>query len=102
MGGAAERIDTKEWASNVTSAFLHILLEKLKQVGERPLKTTIWQEIDKVLNEQIGGESYGIDCLRGKYHRLRIIHREFSILLNHTGVGWDPIHNTVTAPEEVW
>ncbi|XP_004298194.1 PREDICTED: uncharacterized protein At2g29880-like [Fragaria vesca subsp. vesca] len=31
-----------------------------------------------------------------------LLHREFSDLIEHTGFGWDPIRNTITASEEVW
>ncbi|CAL2257735.1 unnamed protein product [Prunus armeniaca] len=33
---------------------------------------------------------------------LRIVHRDFSDLIEHTGFGWDPVANTVTASEDVW
>ena len=29
-------------------------------------------------------------------------HRRFSQLIARTGMGWDPISNTMTASEEVW
>ncbi|KAK2639323.1 hypothetical protein Ddye_027118 [Dipteronia dyeriana] len=40
--------------------------------------------------------------LKSKFNRLRKKYREFSDLIAHTGFGWDPISNTVTAPEAVW
>ena len=45
---------------------------------------------------------YGIDRLKGKWNRLRKIHRMFSELLGYTGVTWDPNTNNVNAVEEVW
>ncbi|KAL2541795.1 Myb DNA-bind 3 domain-containing protein [Abeliophyllum distichum] len=45
---------------------------------------------------------YGIERLKGKWNRLRKVHRMFSELLGHTGVTWDPNTNKVNAAEEVW
>ncbi|KAL2490807.1 Myb DNA-bind 3 domain-containing protein [Abeliophyllum distichum] len=45
---------------------------------------------------------YGVDRLKGKWNRLRKVHRMFSELLGHTGVTWDPNTNKVNAAEEVW
>ncbi|KAI7999962.1 Uncharacterized protein LOK49_LG09G01823 [Camellia lanceoleosa] len=34
--------------------------------------------------------------------RLKASYKEFVALKNHTGLGWDPITQTVTAPDDVW
>ncbi|KAL2541856.1 Myb DNA-bind 3 domain-containing protein [Abeliophyllum distichum] len=38
---------------------------------------------------------YGVERLKGKWNRLRKVHRMFSELLGHTGVTWDPNTNKV-------
>ncbi|KAM6586918.1 hypothetical protein CsatA_009523 [Cannabis sativa] len=43
-----------------------------------------------------------MDKLKSKFNRLRKAHREFSHLLLHTGMGWEPKTCTVTATDEVW
>ena len=35
-----------------------------------------------------------------KYQRMKGRHRTFSQLIAHTGMGWDPISNTMTTSEE--
>ena len=96
------RGDTKDWPQKATLAFLHILNEKTKQIGECSFKSSVWREIDRELHAQSGGETYGVDCLKSKLNRLRVVYREFSKVLEHTGVSWDPNKNTITALEEVW
>ena len=39
---------------------------------------------------------------KGKFNRMRLLHREFSMLINQTGFGWDAETNTVHALEELW
>ncbi|KAF5206475.1 hypothetical protein FRX31_003938 [Thalictrum thalictroides] len=50
-----------------------------------------------LLERDTGGEK-----LKGKYNRLRIRHRLFLDLLEHTGVTFDTASNVVFAAEEVW
>ena len=45
---------------------------------------------------------YIVPQLKSKFNRLRKKHREFSDLIEHTGFGWDPIANTVTASDDAW
>ncbi|KAI8026953.1 Uncharacterized protein LOK49_LG02G02541 [Camellia lanceoleosa] len=48
------------------------------------------------------GKNYGPQKLKGKFARLKARYKEFVALKNHTGLGWDPITQTVTAPDDVW
>ncbi|KAL6276458.1 hypothetical protein ACE6H2_020059 [Prunus campanulata] len=61
----------------------------------------VWAEISDELYAQCGLKCT-IPQLKSKFNRLRKVHRDFSDLLEHTGFGWDPIANTVTASEDVW
>ena len=47
-------------------------------------------------------KNYNKIQLTQKYQRLKQRHRTFSQLIARTGMGWDPISNTVTASEEAW
>ena len=76
------RGDTKDWPRKATLAFLHMLNEKMKQIGECSFKSSVWREIDRELHAQSGGETYGVDCLKSKLNRLRMVYREFSKVLD--------------------
>ncbi|KAB1210020.1 hypothetical protein CJ030_MR6G023569 [Morella rubra] len=61
-----------------------------------------WKRITSNLEAQ-ANHAYSLKQVKGKFNRLRILHREFSTLLRDpTGFGWDPETNTVTASEEAW
>ncbi|KAL6139012.1 hypothetical protein ACLB2K_064290 [Fragaria x ananassa] len=62
-------------------------------------KKKIWNEIsDELFAETI--KRYFVPQLKSKFNRLCKKHREFSDLIEHIGLGWDPIANTVIASEE--
>ncbi|GMP65458.1 hypothetical protein CsSME_00026237 [Camellia sinensis var. sinensis] len=48
------------------------------------------------------GKIFGQRKLKGKYARLKANYKEFVALKNHTRLGWDPITQTVTTPDDVW
>ncbi|XP_075636784.1 uncharacterized protein LOC142609025 [Castanea sativa] len=47
-------------------------------------------------------KNYNKTQLTQKYQRMKGRHRTFSQLIGRTGMGWDPISNTVTSSEEAW
>ena len=53
------------------------------------------------LNE-LGKRSFGVTQFKGKFNRMRLLHLEFSTLINQIGFGWDAETNTVHALEESW
>ncbi|KAJ8759894.1 hypothetical protein K2173_009995 [Erythroxylum novogranatense] len=104
MGGKGIEVDdAKDWPEKNEYAFLLILYERVKNDPKHApsFKPSDWEAMDKELTKVIM-ESYGIEKLKGKYNRLRTKHRQFSELLNHTGVTYESESNTVHAPEEVW
>ncbi|KAL0003888.1 hypothetical protein SO802_011449 [Lithocarpus litseifolius] len=54
-----------------------------------------------VLNE-LDKWSFTMTQLKGKFNRMRLLHHEFSTLINRTGFGWDIETNSVHALEESW
>ncbi|KAI8019328.1 Uncharacterized protein LOK49_LG04G02863 [Camellia lanceoleosa] len=48
------------------------------------------------------GKNFGLKKLKSKFARLKANYKEFVALKNHTGLGWDPITQTMTAPDDVW
>ncbi|XP_031406941.1 uncharacterized protein LOC116215385 [Punica granatum] len=101
MSGQKYREDTKDWPLENELAFIQILLEKIKQMGNISFKRAIWSEMDGELYAA-AGERYGVEKLRGKFNRLRKKYREFSELIAHNHVVWDRASNKVLAPEDVW
>ncbi|KAJ1407041.1 Myb/SANT-like domain [Sesbania bispinosa] len=101
MGGKSEKGEIMEWTTQNTKAFIEKNYGRLKkgQLQGSTFKITIWEEINNELTE-ITGTNYGVDKLKGKFNRLRQLHREFSTLLSRTGVTWDSEANKVHAPEE--
>ena len=88
-----------EWSTQNTKTFIDVLYERVKkkQLQSSTFKVTVWEDINNELAAIIG-ESYGVNRLKGKYNRLRTLHREFSTVLART---WDSASNKVNAPQEV-
>lgn len=104
MGG--HRVRNKEpisWSDENELAFVEILYERVKS-NALQCSTFTRDEWGRINETMIASTKvdYGIDRLKGKWNRLRKIHRMFSELLAHTGVTWDPNTNKVNAAEEVW
>lgn len=94
--------DKAYWPKPVEDHFIHLLYEEAKKgLQTNNLDKTEWASIEKQLFDKFG-KRYNRDKLRQKYNRLRKIHREFTKLISHTGMGWDPNTNTVQASDEVW
>ncbi|GAB2253915.1 hypothetical protein Droror1_Dr00021724 [Drosera rotundifolia] len=104
MGGQSERTrDTMPWPRENKTAFIGILYERLKK-GKLQCSTFTkdeWGNIKEELKATTTWD-YGIERLKGKWNRLRISHRLFTTLIEHTGVTWDPNTNEVHAAEDVW
>ncbi|BFG14551.1 hypothetical protein CerSpe_177980 [Prunus speciosa] len=103
---ASKNVDGQEkisWPQRQETIFIHILHEHVKKgdLQTSTFKMKVWAEISDELYAQCGLKCT-IPQLKSKFNRLRKVHRDFSDLLEHTGFGWDPIANTVTASEDVW
>ncbi|KAL2462253.1 Myb DNA-bind 3 domain-containing protein [Abeliophyllum distichum] len=104
MGG--HRGKTKEpmsWSDENEQAFIGILYDNVKS-GKLQCSTFTKDEWGKINKDMIvvTKSDYRVERLKGKWNRLRKVHRLFSELLRHTGVTWDPNTNQVNAAEEVW
>ncbi|KAI8015759.1 Uncharacterized protein LOK49_LG05G02321 [Camellia lanceoleosa] len=104
---ATDNDDFKMWGTEVVKIFLEILVEEIKKEGtaiskkDRTFLPRQWQTIDDEMTKKVG-KNYGPQKLKGKFARLKARYKEFVALKNHTGLGWDPITQTVTAPDGVW
>ncbi|CAL5415208.1 unnamed protein product [Camellia sinensis] len=104
---ANDNDDFKMWGSEIVKIFLEILVDEIKKEGpsmskkDRSFFPRQWQTIDDEMTKKVG-KNYGQKKLKGKFTRLKANYKEFVALKNHTGLGWDPITQTVTAPDDVW
>ena len=83
--------------------FIDIMVEECIK-GNMPdgvFKRSTWNKLVTKLNVRANW-SFNHKQVKTKFNRLRTRHRIFSQLLGHTGMGWNPVTNTVTASEEVW
>ncbi|GMP26737.1 hypothetical protein CsSME_00003050 [Camellia sinensis var. sinensis] len=99
--------DFKMWGSENVKIFLEILVGEIKKEGpcmskkDRSFYPKQWQTIDKEMTKKVG-KKFGLKKLKGKFARLKTNYKEFVSLKNHTGLGWDPTTQTVTALDDVW
>ncbi|XP_054809519.1 L10-interacting MYB domain-containing protein-like [Prosopis cineraria] len=96
-------IDSKMWTDPIVKALIDILVEEV-QKGNMPngvFHSRTWTSMTARLNS-VTNCSFNVKQLKQKVNRLRSMHREFTLLLKHTGFGWSAETNTVTASEEVW
>ncbi|TQE14380.1 hypothetical protein C1H46_000299 [Malus baccata] len=94
--------DKANWPKPIEDYFISLLYEETKKgLQTNTLEKNQWDAIDMKLFDKYG-KRYTREKLKQKYNRLRKIHREFAKLVNHTGMGWDPVANTVQASDEVW
>ena len=82
---------------------MQIVYEKVKQDlnGAPTFKPSDWHNMDEDLFLPIG-KRYRAERLKGKYQHLRIKHRLFLDLLDHTSVTYDSNLNNVNCGEDVW
>ncbi|KAL7221880.1 hypothetical protein ACSBR1_023762 [Camellia fascicularis] len=104
---ANDNDDFKMWGSENVKIFLELLVDEIKKEGpsmskkDRSFFPRQWQTIDDEMTKKVG-KNYGLKKLKGKFARLKSSYKEFVALKNYTGLGWDPITQTVTAPDDVW
>ena len=95
--------EDKKWPKAVEKHFIDILLEEDAK-GNMPqgqFKPGTWIAVMNEFNKR-ANKNYSKTQLTQKYQRMKQRHRTFSQLIARTGMGWDPISNTVTASEEAW
>ncbi|GLT57361.1 hypothetical protein SLA2020_303390 [Shorea laevis] len=101
---STEGDDTAIWPPECENKFVQLLVELVNtgRIVNGSVHMNLWSPIASQLSDQTG-RTYTAKQCRTKYTRLRINHREFSNLLHHrTGLGWDPISNTVHGTESQW
>lgn len=91
------------WPRHVVKFFIDIMIEEVIQgnMNNGVFSLKVWKTMLEKLNGK-SGRSFNLIQIKQKINNLRAKHREFSLLLQHTGFSWDVETNTVTADEEVW
>ena len=99
----ADAEDRKLWPEVVEKHFVDVLLEEnaKENMPQGQFKTETWTVVMNEFNKR-ANKNYNKIQLTKKYQRMKGRHRTFSRLITHTGMGWDPISNTMTASEEAW
>ncbi|KAK2637714.1 hypothetical protein Ddye_025509 [Dipteronia dyeriana] len=98
---ASNIVSIRRWVGENVASILSYLVIFPGDLQTSTFTKKVWGVIDdKVLADT--GKRYTIPKLKAKFNRFRKKHREFSDLLDHTGFGWNPISNTVTAFDDVW
>ncbi|KAK9986894.1 hypothetical protein SO802_031845 [Lithocarpus litseifolius] len=91
------------WPPHVEHIFIEIMLEEqLKGNMENDVfKGPMWASITAKLNQRTG-KNFPSKKVVQKHNRLRLKQSKWSLLVRHTGLGWDEQTQTVTGPDEVW
>ena len=103
MAYESQEVDSKLWPPHIEQIFIEIMLdEQLKgNMKNGVFKTAVWESITKQLNTQTG-KNFLTENVVQKHNRLKQKQRKWGQLLNHTGLGWDELTQTVTDSKEVW
>ena len=103
MKGHSSIDENSLWAPQLEKLFIDIMLEEINKgnMANRQFRSDTWKKMLATLNE-LGKRSFTMTQFKGKFNRMRLLHHEFSTLINQTGVGWDVETNIVHALEESW
>ena len=103
MAHESQEVDDKLWPPHIEQIFIEIMLDEQLQgnMENDVFQTLVWESITKQLNTQTG-KNFLTKKVIQKHNRLKQKQRKWGQLLNHTGLGWDELTQTVTGSEEVW
>jgi transcriptional regulator with AAA-type ATPase domain len=93
-----------QWPLDIETRFVNLLVDMVTdgRIVNDHVHPDLWVSIVSEFSTMIGTIYTAKQC-SDKYKRLRINHHEFSELLrDETGLGWDPISNTIHATETQW
>ncbi|KAI8538628.1 hypothetical protein RHMOL_Rhmol09G0119100 [Rhododendron molle] len=97
-----------KWTYATTQIFIEVMLEEAKKEESTNSKKTRtfnphqWVAICSEFGRRTNAMGYSVQKLREKFSRLKHELSVFKDLKDHSGFGWDPVKQTVTAPEPVW
>ena len=95
-------VDGGIWARQFEELFINLLEEEVKR-GNRKTTTLTKQAWNRIREEmRKNGRDLKPDQLKNKYNSLRQRWKDFSSLLNETGMGYNRETDQLTASEEIW
>ena len=91
------------WTPQLEKLFIDIMLKEINKGNmiDGQFSSDTWKKMLATSNE-LGKRSFTMTQFKGKFNRMRLLHHEFSTLINHTSFGWDAKTNIVHALEESW
>ncbi|KAG5552462.1 hypothetical protein RHGRI_010516 [Rhododendron griersonianum] len=98
----------EKWTYATTQIFIEVMLEEAKKEESTNSKKTRtfnhhqWVAICEEFGKRTNTVGYSIQKLKEKFSHLKHELSVFKDLRDHNGFGWDPVKQTVTAPEPVW
>ncbi|KAG5541332.1 hypothetical protein RHGRI_021235 [Rhododendron griersonianum] len=103
-----KKLDPDNWSYENTEIFLQIMLEEARKDHStnsnktRKFNSLQWAAILEELKKRTHKTDYTPIKIHQKFDRLKKEYRLFKDLTERSGLGWDPISQTVTASAEVW
>ncbi|KAL2926490.1 L10-interacting MYB domain-containing protein [Bienertia sinuspersici] len=91
------------WNECIEAYFIGLIEDEVKK-GNRPTTTLTkpaWKFIRQKLKEKTK-KDYSQDQVKNKYNQLRIKWKEFSKILEETGIGYNAVTYQLSAEEAVW
>ncbi|GAB4842894.1 hypothetical protein Ancab_040443 [Ancistrocladus abbreviatus] len=95
--------DPATWTVSEERIFIHLMIKEVHK-GNRSATTFSrkgWKHIEMDFHERTS-KRYSNSQFRNKFNQLRTRYHEFSKLLRQPGFFYDPVLNTVIAPDDVW
>ncbi|XP_031259694.1 L10-interacting MYB domain-containing protein-like [Pistacia vera] len=95
--------DPATWTVLEEKIFIQLMVKEVHK-GNRSTTTFSrkgWKSIEQEFRARTS-KRYNNCQLRNKFNQLRTRYHDFSKLLQEPGVNWDPVLNTVSAPENIW
>ncbi|XP_058201357.1 uncharacterized protein LOC131316096 [Rhododendron vialii] len=103
-----KKLDANNWSYENTKIFLQIMLEEARKDHSTNSKKTLkfnpleWAAILEELKKRTHKTDYTLIKIHQKFDHLNKDYRLFKDLTERSGLGWDPVSQTVTASAELW
>ena len=103
MKGNSSIDEDNLWTPQLEKLFIDIMPKEINKGNmiDGQFSSDTWKKMLAALNE-LGKRSFTMTQFKGKFNRMRLLHHEFSTLINQTSFGWDAKTNIVHALEESW
>ncbi|XP_010263418.1 PREDICTED: L10-interacting MYB domain-containing protein-like [Nelumbo nucifera] len=99
----AKHIEMARWTTRDEKVFIELMAAQAKK-GTRTTTTFSkvgWAEIRKEFMNRTGNDYTNLP-FKNKFNKLRVVYRDFKVLLSQTGFGYDYRTRTIMVKDEVW